>query len=109
MAMAIRKGDTVEVITGDDKGTRGEVIKVDPTTMTVIVQGVRRVHKHVKPSRRNPQGGRLSVEMPLDISNVMLVYGEKPTRVKFGTNDKGQKCRMTPDGKVIDVVVKKNK
>jgi large subunit ribosomal protein L24 len=79
----IRKDDTVEVIRGDDKGKRGRVLRVVRKTNKVVVEGVNRVYKHVKPNRRNPQGGRLSKEMPLDVSNVMLIDPQtnKPTRV----------------------------
>jgi len=71
--MHIRVDDVVEVITGDDKGTRGKVLRVDHEAGKVVVEGVNRVYKHVKRSQRNPQGGRLSMEMPVHISNVQLV------------------------------------
>ena len=81
--MYIRKDDTVEVMTGDDKGTRGKVLRVLRSKNQVVVAGVNRVYRHLKPSRRNPQGGRLSKEMPVDASNVMLIdpVSNKPTRV----------------------------
>src|SRR5687768_12520986 len=81
--MYIRKDDVVEVMTGDDKGTRGKVLRVLRSKNQVVVEGVNRVYRHLKPSRRNPQGGRLSKEMPVDASNVMLVdpVTNKPTRV----------------------------
>ena len=81
--MFIRKDDVVEVIAGDDKGTRGKVLRVLRGQNKVVVEGVNRVYRHLKPSRRNPQGGRLSKEMPLDASNVMLIdpSTNKPTRV----------------------------
>lgn len=89
--MYIRKDDIVEVVTGDDKGTRGKVLRVLRSKNQVIVQGVNRVYRHLKPSRRNPQGGRLSKEMPVDASNVMLIdpTQNKPTRVGV---------RYLPDG-----------
>jgi len=71
--MFIRKDDTVEVVAGDDKGTRGKVLRVLRSKGQVVVAGVNRVYRHLKPSKRNPQGGRLSKEMPVDASNVMLV------------------------------------
>lgn len=91
MASKIRKGDTVEIITGKDLGKRGEVLRVDPGKNQVLVQGVNRVFKHLKPSRQHPQGGRIQKEMPLNISNVMVIdpKTDQPTRVGF---------RMTPDG-----------
>ncbi len=71
--MHIRKGNQVEILSGDDKGKRGEILSVDPEKKTVIVKGVNLVHKHVKPSRRSPQGGRLSKEMPVAMCKVSLV------------------------------------
>jgi large subunit ribosomal protein L24 len=70
--MNIRKDDTVIVITGDDAGSTGRVLSVDPGTGRLVVEGINRVYKHLKPNRRNQQGGRLSKEMPIDISNVLL-------------------------------------
>jgi large subunit ribosomal protein L24 len=71
--MFINKDDLVEVIAGDDKGTRGKVVRVFRDANKVIVEGVNRVYKHMKPSRANQQGGRLSKEMPVDMSNVALI------------------------------------
>jgi large subunit ribosomal protein L24 len=89
--MYIHKEDTVEVMTGDDKGTRGKVLRVLRAKNQVVVAGVNRVYRHLKPSRRNPQGGRLSKEMPVNASNVMLIdpTTNKPTRVGV---------RYLPDG-----------
>jgi large subunit ribosomal protein L24 len=70
--MHIKKGDTVQVISGDDAGTNGRVLRVLPDKGKVVVEGVNRVYKHLKPSRRNPQGGRLQKEMPLDAAKVLL-------------------------------------
>ncbi|MCH8150531.1 MAG: 50S ribosomal protein L24 [Planctomycetes bacterium] len=69
--MKIRKNDMVVVITGDHRGARGKVLKVDVRADRVIVEGVNMVYRHVKPTRRNPQGGRLQKEAPLRISNVL--------------------------------------
>ena len=94
--MHIRKDDIVQVMNGDDKGKRGRVLRVDPKTGKVTVEGVNRVYKHMKPNRRNAQGGRLSKEMPLDVSNVMLVDPQtnKPTRVGVRYLDDGTKERF---------------
>ncbi len=91
--MYIRKDDTVEVITGDDKGTRGKVLRVLREKNQVVVAGVNRVYRHLKPSRRNPQGGRLSMEMPVDASNVMMIdpSTNKPTRVAVRFLNDGSK------------------
>lgn len=72
--MHVRQGDQVEVITGDDAapGVPRKVIRVLPDKNKVLVEGVNRVYKHLKPDRRNPQGGRLSKEMPIAASNVLL-------------------------------------
>ena len=89
--MNIRKDDIVEIITGDDKGKRGRVLSVDRKKGKLVVEGMNRVYKHMRPSRANPQGGRLSKEMPIDISNVQLICPQtnKPTRVGI---------RYLPDG-----------
>jgi large subunit ribosomal protein L24 len=81
--MLIRKGDMVRVVTGDDKGATGKVLRVLKEKDKLVVEGVGRVYRHLKPSRRNPQGGRLSKEMPVATSNVMLIdpASNKPTRV----------------------------
>jgi large subunit ribosomal protein L24 len=91
--MFIRKDDTVEVIAGDDKGTRGKVLRVMRAQNKLVVEGVNRVYRHLKPSRKNPQGGRLSKEMPVDASNVALIdpTTNKPTRVGVRYLDDGSK------------------
>lgn len=73
MACHIRRDDEVEVIAGDHKGQRGKVLRVDRDKGLVLVQGVNMVYRHVRPSRRNPQGGRLQKEAPVHISNVLPV------------------------------------
>jgi len=89
--MHIKKDDIVEVVCGEDKGKRGRVLSVDHEANKIVVEGANRVYKHVKPNRRNQQGGRLSKEMPMDASNVMLIDPQsgKPTRVGM---------RYLPDG-----------
>ena len=93
--MKIKKGDEVVVIAGKDRGVRGKVIHADPDTNKVVVEGVNRVYKHVKPSRRNPQGGRLSKEMPIDASNVLLYCPHCRRGVRLGRRytDNGAKER----------------
>lgn len=68
-----KKGDTVEVIAGDDKGTKAEILEVLPKKNKVIVQGVKTVKKTVKPTEENPKGGFQTKEMPIDASNVRKV------------------------------------
>jgi large subunit ribosomal protein L24 len=89
--MYIRKDDTVVILAGDDKGKRGRVLRVLRADGKLVVEGINKVYKHLKPSRRNPQGGRLSKEMPVDASNVALIdpTTNKPTRLGV---------RYLPDG-----------
>ena len=101
MAMnKIKKGDTVKVITGKDKGKEGKVIAVKDGKVTV--EGVNTVTKHTKPSQSNPQGGIIHQEAAFDVSNVMLVSKGKPSRVGFKVVD-GKKVRYAKaSGEVID-------
>ena len=88
MAYHVRKGDTVQVLSGDHAGDRGKVLKVVPKRGLVVVEGINMVFRHVRPSKKNPQGGRLQKEAPIKISNVMP-YDEKAgkgTRVRFQVN-----------------------
>ena len=99
--MYIRKDDLVVVITGDDKGPEPrKVLRVLPEKGKVLVEGVNRVYKHLKPSQKNQQGGRLSKEMPIDVSNVMLYSpsARRGVRVGFRFTESGQKeryCKVT--------------
>lgn len=94
--MHIRVNDTVEVITGDDNGLKAKVLKVDRAKGKLIVEGANRVYKHMRRSQRNPQGGRLSKEMPIQLSNVMLVCPKcgKATRTGARFLDDGSKERF---------------
>lgn len=99
-AMKIKKGDTVKVIAGKDKGKEGKVLAVKDNT--VIVENVNMVTKHSKPSAANQAGGIITKESPLHISNVMLVVGGKTTRVGFKM-DGDKKVRVAKaTGAVID-------
>lgn len=80
--MKIKKGDKVQVIAGQDKGTVGEVKAVLPKTNKVIVEGVNVRKKHQKPSQINPDGGIVDKEMPIDASNVKLDEGKKKATKK---------------------------
>jgi large subunit ribosomal protein L24 len=94
--MYIRKDDQVVVITGDDKGPEHrKVLRVVAQTGKVVVEGVNRVYKHMKPSAQNRQGGRLSKEMPIDVSNVLLYCPacNKGVRVGHRFAQSGQKQR----------------
>ncbi len=101
-AMKIKKGDTVKVITGKDKDKEGKVLSVDVKDSTVIVEGVNMVTKHTKANAANQNGGIITKEAPLHISNVMLLDGGKPTRVGFKM-DGDKKVRFAKaTGKIID-------
>jgi large subunit ribosomal protein L24 len=93
--MLIRLNDMVEVIAGEDRGTRGKVLRVDHQKRKVTVEGVNRVYKHVRRSQRNPQGGRLSMEMPVQVSNVKLVCEQCGAAARVGVRflDDGSKER----------------
>ena len=101
-ALKIKKGDTVKVITGKDKGKEGKVISVDVKNGKVVVEGANMITKHAKPSQANPNGGIVQKEAPIDISNVMLVVKGKATRVGFKMEN-GKKVRFAKStGEVID-------
>lgn len=115
--MLIRRGDMVEVIAGDDRSRGGErrvakVLRVLRDEDKVIVEGVNRVYKHIKPSQRNPRGGRVSKEMPIHVSNVLLYNPELGRGVRVGTrvNEAGEKvriCKVT--GRELGVLRKANR
>jgi large subunit ribosomal protein L24 len=102
--MLIKTGDIVEVCTGNDRGTRAKVLAVRPAKTggkpgqgaSVIVEGVNRVYKHIRRSQKNAQGGRLSKEMPIDASNVLLVCTAcgKASRLGTRTTADGGKVRI---------------
>jgi len=106
MSIHVKKDDIVEVITGDDRGTRGRVLSVNPVRQMVVVEGVNRVYKHVRPSQQNPQGGRLHVERPIHISNVLPVSTktDRASRVHFVIEENGKKIRVGADGQEISTV-----
>ena len=81
--LKIKKGDTVKIIAGKDKGTEGKVVSVDAKSNKVVVEGVNMVTKHTKPSAANQNGGIIQKEAPIDLSNVMYVHKGKATRIGF--------------------------
>ena len=95
MARNIKTGDQVMVIAGAAKGKTGRVLKILRERHRVVVEGINRVWKHVKPSQRNQQGGRIQKDAPIAISNVMPIdpTSGKPTRVRFQERD-GKKHRI---------------
>jgi len=102
--MKIKKGDTVVVISGRDKGKTGEVLRVLPTENRAVVRGVNVARRHTKPRMGEP-GGIIEKELALDISNIAHVdpASGKPTRIGYKTLDDGRKVRFARrSGEIID-------
>ena len=93
--MNIRKGDTVKVIAGKDKGATGKVISVLREEQRVIVEGVNRIKRHTKAVQGGNSGGIITAEAPIHVSNVMLVEGDGVTRVGFRRDEV---TKRRPDG-----------
>lgn len=108
MTINIRKGDTIIVISGEDKGKRGEVVKVLPKEGRIVVQGVNLRKKHqrqVQQQGRTLKPGIIELEMPIDVSNVMLEcpHTNKPTRIRIEYDAEGVPHRVSKaSGKYID-------
>lgn len=101
----VKKDDDVVIVAGKDKGTKGKVLAVLPKSDKVLVAGVNMITRHVKPSQRNPQGGRIRKEAPIHISNVMLADPKtgEPTRVRIKTLESGNRVRVAvKSGEQID-------
>jgi large subunit ribosomal protein L24 len=96
--MKVKKGDTVRVIAGRDRGAQGKVIAAYPSLGKVLVEGVNRVKKHtrIRTSQRGSKtGGIVTQEAPIDVSNVMVLDGDgQPTRIGYRLDDSGQKIRV---------------
>ena len=113
MAMRVRKNDVVEVISGDHRGARGKVLRIDRARGRVLVEGVNMVYRHVRPTQRNPQGGRVQKEAPIHMSNV-LPYDSaigKGSRVHFEIEQGedgmvGVKKRVSSSGTVLHVLTR---
>ena len=105
MAAKIKKGDRVQILTGRDKGKRGEVLAVMPKEDRALVQGVNVVKRHRKPQGMNQPGGIQEKEAPIHLSNLALIdpKSDKPTRVGFRLLEDGKKVRVAkPSGEVLD-------
>ena len=100
--LKIKKGDTVKVIAGKDTGKEGKVLVVDQKNAKVVVEGVNMVSKHMKPSQANQNGGIVQKEAAIDISNVMLVFKGKATRVGFKMDGDKKVRYAKATGDVID-------
>lgn len=83
--MKIRKNDTVMVISGNDKGKTGKVLKVFPKEFKVIIEGINLRKRHTKPSQKNPQGGILEKEAPINASNVMILDPKTNETTRIGS------------------------
>ncbi len=93
-AARIRKGDTVVILSGKDKGRTGEVVKAMPKEGKVVVSGINVHARHRKPTQQSPQGGIERKEAPLNISTVAIATADgKPSRVRFEIRD-GKKVRV---------------
>ena len=105
-AVKIKKGDLVKVIAGKDKGATGKVISVDAKKNKAIVEGVNMIKKHTKPSATNQQGGIITQEASIDVSNLMYVYKGQTTKIgyKFTEGKEGlKKVRVAKaTGDIID-------
>ncbi len=104
MALKIKRGDTVVVVSGKEKGKRGEVKEVQPKKSRLVVEGVNERTRHARPSQNNQQG-LFTFDAPLHISNVMLVDPDsgEPTKVGYRFTDSGEKVRVSKKtGKDID-------
>ncbi|MEX2217881.1 MAG: 50S ribosomal protein L24 [Phycisphaerales bacterium] len=104
MARHVRKGDTVVITSGANRGRIGEILRVIPDDDRVIVKGINLRTKHLKPTRDN-QGGIITKEAPIHISNVSPAVDGKPTRVRFEVRKDGSKARVAvKGGKVLGMV-----
>lgn len=103
--MKIRKGDTVKILTGKDKGKTGTVLTALPRTEQVIIEGVNVVKRHQKNRRTRSQGQIIEKSLPIHVSNVALMEGDKPVRIGYtfeGEGEKRKKVRIArPSGKKI--------
>jgi large subunit ribosomal protein L24 len=106
MAIHVKKDDMVQVITGDYKGATGKVLRVLRDENKVVVQGINLAKKHVRPSQRNPSGGRINIEQPIHISNVLPVNPKtsRGARVRYELGKDGSKIRVARDGTKISNV-----
>jgi large subunit ribosomal protein L24 len=104
MGLKIKRGDTVQVISGKEKGRRGEVREVIPKKNRVVIEGINERTRHARPSQQNQQG-LFTFNAPVNISNVMLIdpSSGEPTRVGYRFTDSGEKVRVgKKSGKDID-------
>lgn len=94
--LKLKKNDLIQVIKGDDKGKKGKVLKILPGAKRVIVEGVNLVKKHKRKTQQDQQGGIVSIELPINIANIMILCKRcnQPVRVGFKTLNDGSKYRI---------------
>lgn len=116
MAVHIRKNDTVVVISGNHKGARGKVLRIDPRKDLVVVEGVNMVYRHVRPTRRNPHGGRVQKEAAIHLSNVLPFDSAagKGKRVRFRVEREADgrirsKRRVTISGQTLHTLTRSDR
>jgi large subunit ribosomal protein L24 len=99
----IRKGDIVQAVKGKDRGKKGKVVQVFTENARALVEGVNLAKKHKRQTRQDQQGGIVSIEMPIALSNIMLVckHCDRPTRVGFSVSKEGAKSRLCKSCKEI--------
>ena len=104
--MKIKKGDTVEVVSGKDSGKQGRVLKVDPSRQRVVIEGVNLIKRHTRPNpQKKIQGGIVEREAAVHVSNVMVISPDSGQRSRVGYKilDDGRKVRVaTADGAILD-------
>lgn len=101
MSLRIKKGDMVQIVSGDSKGQTGKVLRVDPQKKRILVENRNLVKRHTKPNKRNQQGGILDKEGVIHISNVMLLCEKtaKPTRIGIRMLENGNRVRFSKKSK----------
>jgi len=103
----LKKGDTVMVTTGEDKGKKGKIVSIFPKKLEAIVEGVNFLKKHVKPTEKSPQGGIIDQEGTISVSNLILICNKcnKPTTIKKEKIKEGKRVRICKKcGEIIDKV-----
>ncbi len=103
MALRLKSGDMVQIVSGEHKGQKGKIHKVYPQKGTVLVEGINIVKRHTKPTQKNQQGGIMEKEAPIHISNCMLVCEktDKPTRIGIKVLENGKRARYSKRSKEL--------